>query len=80
MRDNEIREYEEECKKTYMPKKYTKYAGKELLVHTGLRVGEALALTWADYDEFSKTILIDKNIVYAESRKIPCISDMVFST
>ena len=81
MRDDEIREYEEECKKTYIPKKYTKYAGKELLVHTGgykllfilhtgLRVGEALALTWADYDEFSKTILIDKNMVYAEGRKI----------
>lgn len=81
MRDDEIREYEEECKKTYIPKKYTKYAGKELLVHTGgykllfilhtgLRIGEALALTWADYDEFSKTILIDKNMVYAEGRKI----------
>ena len=81
MRDDEIREYEEECKKTYIPKKYTKYVGKELLVHTGgykllfilhtgLRVGEALALTWADYDEFSKTILIDKNMVYAEGRKI----------
>ena len=81
MRDDEIRTYEEECKKTYVPKKYTKYAGKELLVHTGgykllfilhtgLRVGEALALTWADYDEFSKTILIDKNMVYAEGRKI----------
>ena len=81
MRDDEIREYEEECKKTYILKKYTKYAGKELLVHTGgykllfilhtgLRIGEALALTWADYDEISKTILIDKNMVYAEGRKI----------
>ena len=56
MRDDEIRAYEEECKRTYIPKKYTKYAGKELLyhtagykllfiLHTGLRVGEALALT-----------------------------------
>ena len=81
MRDDEIREYEEECKKTYVPKKYTKYAGKELLVHTagykllfilhtGLRVGEALALTWADYDEYSKTILIDKNMVYVDGKKI----------
>lgn len=33
MRDDEIRTYEEACKKTYVPKKYTKYAGKELLVH-----------------------------------------------
>lgn len=51
MRDDEIRAYEEECKRTYVPKKYTKYAGKELLyhtggykllfiLHTGLRVGE----------------------------------------
>ena len=81
MRDDEIRAYEEECKRTYVPKKYTKYAGKELLVHTagykllfilhtGLRVGEALALTWADYDDYSKTILIDKNMVYVDGKKI----------
>ena len=81
MRDEEIRAYEEECKRTYVPKKYTKYAGKELLyhtggykllfiLHTGLRVGEALALTWADYDDYSKTILIDKNMVYVDGEKI----------
>ena len=34
MRDDEIRAYEEECKRTCVPKKYTKYAGKELLHHT----------------------------------------------
>ena len=81
MRDDEIRAYEEECKKTYVPKRYTKYVGQELLVHTGgykllfilhtgLRLGEALALTWTDYDEFSKTILVDKNMVYADGKKI----------
>ena len=81
MRDDEIRAYEEECKRIYVPKKYTKYAGKELLyhtggykllfiLHTGLRVGEALALTWADYDDYSKTILIDKNMVYVDGGKI----------
>ena len=56
MRDDEIRAYEEECKETYVPKKYTKYAGQELMVHTGLRVGEALALTWADYYKFNQYI------------------------
>ena len=81
MRDDEIRAYEAECKRTYVPQKYTKYAGKELLVHTGgykllfilhtgMRVGEALALTWQDYDEFSKTVLIDKNMVYTEDGKV----------
>ena len=33
-------------------------------------MGEALALTWVDYDEFSKTILIDKNMVYTDGQKI----------
>lgn len=81
LKEDELRTYEAECKRTYVPKKYTKYAGKELLVHTGgykllfilhtgMRVGEALALTWQDYDEFSKTILIDKNMVYTENGKV----------
>lgn len=81
MRDNEIAAYEAECVRTYVPQKYTKYAGQTLMVHsagykmlfilhTGLRLGEALALTWNDYDEYSKTILIDKNIVYADGQKI----------
>ena len=81
LKEDELRAYEEECKKTYIPKKYTKYAGKELLVHTagykllfllhtGMRIGEALALTWQDYDDFSKTILIDKNMVYTENGKV----------
>ena len=66
---------------TYVPKKYTKYAGQTLMVHpagykllfilhTGLRLGEALALTWSDYDEYSKTVMIDKNTVYADGEKI----------
>ena len=35
-----------------------------------LHMGEALALTWADYDDYSKTILIDKNMVYVDGEKI----------
>lgn len=81
MRDDEMALYEAECKRTYTPKKYCKYAGEKLLVHpagykllfilhTGLRVGEALALTWDDYDEYSKTVMVDKNIVYANGQKV----------
>lgn len=68
----ELAAYEAECIRTYQPAKYTKNYGKTLLahpsgwklsflVHTGLRIGEALALTWDDYDKKSKTLLINKN-------------------
>ena len=81
LRDDELALYEAECRRTYVPKKYTKYAGQTLMVHpaghkllfilhTGLRLGEALALTWTDYDEYSKTVMIDKNTVYADGEKI----------
>ena len=81
LRDDEIAAYTAECVRTYVPAKYTKHAGETLMVHpsgykllfllhTGLRVGEALALTWQDYDEFSKTLLVDKNLVYMEGEKI----------
>lgn len=81
MRDDEIALYEAECKRTYVPQKYTKYAGQTLMVHnagykllfilhTGIRLGEALALTWADYDEYSKTVSIDKNMVYLDGEKL----------
>ena len=81
MRDDELALYEAECKRTYVPQKYTKYAGQTLMVHnagykllfilhTGVRLGEALALTWADYDEYSKTVSIDKNMVYLDGEKL----------
>ena len=81
MRDEEMALYEAECRRTYVPQKYTKYAGQELMVHvaghkllfilhTGLRLGEALALTWSDYDDYSKTLMIDKNMVYAQNKKV----------
>lgn len=81
MRDDEIALYEAECRRTYVPQKYTKYAGETLMVHpagykllfilhTGLRLGEALALTWSDYDDYSKTLMIDKNTVYVDGEKI----------
>ena len=81
MRDDELTLYETECKRTYVPQKYTKYGGQTLMVHnagykllfilhTGIRLGEALALTWADYDEYSKTVSIDKNMVYLDGEKL----------
>ncbi|MEC0282400.1 site-specific integrase [Terribacillus saccharophilus] len=35
-----------------------------LMSRTGLRIGEALALTWEDFDEQKKTITVDKTLVY----------------
>lgn len=81
LKEREMETYETECKRTYVPQKYTKYAGQELLVHpagykllfllhTGLRLGEALALTWDDYSDMSKTISVDKNVVAAKTGKV----------
>lgn len=81
LKENELAAYEDECSRTYIPQKYTKYAGQELLVHpagykllfllhTGLRLGEALALTWDDYSDMSKTITVDKNMVATRDGKI----------
>ena len=75
MRDDEMALYEADCVRTYVPKKHTKHEGETMpvhpsaykllfLLHTGLRLGEALALTRTDYDEYSKTVMIDKNMVY----------------
>ena len=33
------------------------------MLHTGIREGEATALTWPDYDEYNKTIQISKTMV-----------------
>ena len=39
-----------------------------LLLHTGMRVGEALALRWSDVDFNNKTLNIDKNRSMAKNR------------
>lgn len=81
LKENELGAYEAECKCTYIPQKYTKYAGQELpvhpagykllfLLHTGLRLGEALALTWDDYSDMSKTVTVDKNMVSTKDGKV----------
>lgn len=81
LRADEMKLYQAECTRTYVPQKYTKYAGKTLMshpsgykllliLHTGLRLGEALALTWDKFSEQSKTLLIDSNLVYVDGEKI----------
>ena len=73
LREPERKSYEKECAKTYIPGKYTKNAGQTvlfypsgykllLLLHTGIRLGEGLALTWDDFDERSKTLTINKSM------------------
>lgn len=81
LRDPERRAYEEECTRSYTPGKYTKHAGQTLLVHpsgyrlllllhTGMRLGEGLALTWDDYDDHSKTLTINKNMAQVNGSRI----------
>ena len=40
------------------------------LLATGLRVGEALALTFADIDFHDKTVSVNKNVVFIEGKRI----------
>lgn len=82
LRPAEITAYTAECKRTrVITNKYLPnfgcvfpehYIGYRLLflLHTGLRLGEALALEVKDYDENSKTIRIDKDIVEHKNEKI----------
>ena len=48
-----------------------KYAGGlygRLLIHTGMRVGELISLTWSDYNEERGLLTIDKNTTLARNR------------
>lgn len=81
MNDDEITLYTTECKKVYVPGRGAKQKGETVLVHptgyrlllilhTGIRLSEALALEWSDFDDYSKTLKIDKNLVHTASGKI----------
>ncbi len=48
--------------------KYRLGYGIQLLLYTGLRIGEALALTWEDVDFENKTIRINKNLKQVKNR------------
>lgn len=48
--------------------KYRLGYGIQFLLYTGLRIGEALALTWDDIDLQSKTIRVSKNLKQVKNR------------
>lgn len=48
--------------------KYRLGYGIQFLLYTGLRIGEALALTWGDVDFQNKTVKINKNLKQVKNR------------
>lgn len=69
--DEEINKFEYACIDKYSNGNYifkTGY-GFILILYTGLRMGEALALKWSDVDFENRRIRIDNNIVMAKNRK-----------
>lgn len=68
--DDEVRSIEEEAVKCYKNGKRIYRMGEIVifLVNTGLRIGEALALEWADIDFKTRKAHIRKNMVYVKDR------------
>ena len=72
LKKDEYYAYVAECERTEEAGKQAKNPGEEklvhpsgykllLILHTGMRIGEALALTWDDYSQKSRTLFINKN-------------------
>lgn len=68
--DGEITKIEQECVRCYQNGKRIYRVGEIviLLLNTGLRIGEALALEWTDVDFEHKRLKIRKNVVYVKKR------------
>lgn len=68
--DDEVKKVEEVAKSQYSNGvlKFRNGWGIVLMIYTGIRMGEALALKWSDYDEGNKTLTIRKNIALIKNR------------
>ena len=76
--EGDIKFYTEEQIELLLKQSTTKYSngknkyrlgyGIQFLLYTGLRIGEALALTWDDVDFENKTIKINKNLKQVKNR------------
>ena len=76
--DGDIKFYTEEQIKLLLKQSTIKYNngrykyrlgyGIQFLLYTGLRIGEALALTWQDIDFQNKTVRVNKNLKQVKNR------------
>lgn len=76
--DGDIKFYTEEQVELLLEQSTIKYSngknkyrlgyGIQFLLYTGLRIGEALALTWNDIDFQNKTVKINKNLKQVKNR------------
>lgn len=67
---SEIEKIKKECVRKYKTGTDVYYKGEIFIfiLNTGLRMGEALALTWDDFDEDKQIIHINKNVIRIKKR------------
>lgn len=68
--DDEVKKIEDIAKSQYSNgvKTFKNGWGIVLMIYTGLRMSEILALKWSDYNEMDKTLTIRKNIAMVKNR------------